>query len=521
MKNRRSSPVVRLSLSVLAALLLILSFPPFNIWIFAWMAFIPLLFAIEGQKPLRAFLLSYLTGYLFFIGTIYWLIHVTLPGMFAIAAYLAIYFGLFGVIVSYSQLPTPNYKLFFIPAAWVALEWIRAHALTGFGWNLLGYSQSFNLPVIQISDISGVYGVSFLVVMFNTAVYLTIKNLRKKKDVGIPLIIVSFFIFLVLGYGYFRLNNIFTGEKIRIAVIQGNIPQNEKWDPDFSDMIMAKYLKLTKEAAKGKCDLIVWPETSVPGFIENEKDMLDKVKYLVSDVNTPVLVGAPRYEDTKKGTLYYNSAYLFSKDGRIAGRYDKVHLVPFGEYVPLKNVFAFVERFSRRPIGDFTAGKDYTVFRFFLGRSANDKDARWQFMKKVSFSCLICFEDIFSPLAREFVKRKANFLINMTNDAWFGRSGASYQHAQASIFRAVENRINMIRAANTGLSCFIDQKGRVTARVSDGKNDQFVDGFSVHDIVLSRTKTIYSVYGDVFAYICLLFTILTILRIIRFYKAGI
>ena len=478
----------------------------------------PLFFAFENQKQPKVFLIAFLTGFLFFLGTVYWLVQVSLPGMIAMIVYLALYFGFFGLIMRNYLLFAKYYILFLIPAAWVALEWLRTHAFTGFGWALMGYSQSFNLPIIQIADITGVYGVSFLIMMFNTAIFLAIKNFKNKKDTVIVLLTTGILIFSCLVYGAFRLNNVFTGERLKVAVVQGNIPQDEKWDSSFSDMIIAKYSDITKDAATQKPDLIIWPETSVPGFLESEKDIFEKIKGIVVDTDTPVLVGAPRYEDTKTGTFYYNSAYLFLKDGRLEGRYDKIHLVPFGEYVPLKSLFSFVDHFTKRPIGDFTAGKDFKIFRFFVERSVKDKEARWRLMKKVGFSCLICFEDIFPDIAREFVNRKTDFLVNITNDAWFGRSAAAYQHAQASIFRAVENRINLIRAANTGLSCFIDQKGRVTAKVVADGQDLFVGGFKAHEIVLSRTRTIYTVYGDTFAYLCFFFTVFLT---IRFYRSNI
>lgn len=509
-------------LAIVASLLLVLSFPGFNIWLLAWIGFVPLLFAVEKQKPFSAFLISYLAGFLFFLGTIYWLMHVSLPGMLVVVAYLSLYFGLFGLIVNIefrSKKPNTQYSvlntLFLIPAAWVALEWLRAHVLTGFGWATIGYSQSFNLPVIQIADITGVYGVSFLIVMSNTGIFLTIKNFKAKKDNVTVLFIAAILILAAFAYGIFRLNNIFTGERLRVAVVQGNIPQKEKWDPRFADMIMAKYELLTRNAASEKPDLIIWPESSVPGFVEQEKELFEKVRNLSIEINTQLLVGSPRYEDTKTGTVYYNSAFLFLKDGRIQDHYDKLHLVPFGEYVPLKNLFFFVHKFAPRPIGDFSAGKEFTVFKFFVVRTAKEKEMNWQFMKKASFSSLICFEDIFPDIARGFVNRNANFLVNITNDAWFGKSSAAYQHAQASIFRAVENRINVLRAANTGLSCFIDQKGRIVGRVASDGKDLFVGGFKVNDIILSRIKTIYTIYGDIFAYLCLFFAIW---RIIRFLK---
>lgn len=505
----------QLLFAIASALLLILSFPGFNMWIFAWVAFIPLFFALENQKPLAAFLIAYLTGFLFFLGTIYWLIHVTLPGMIIVVMYLALYFGFFGIILVHGPRSTVHSKMFFIPSAWVALEWIRVHALTGFGWNLLGYSQSFNLPIIQIADISGPYGVSFLIVMFNVALYISIKNIKNDKEIHVPLAIAALLLLIVFGYGIFRLNNIFTGEKMRVAIVQGNIPQDEKWDKSFTGSILSKYESLTKKASLEKANLAIWPETAIPGFIENEEDLSSAVKELVAGINTPLLAGAPRYKDTKYGTSYYNSAFLFLKDGNIGGHYDKIHLVPFGEYVPFKDLLSFVHRFAPRPIGDCAAGEDFTVFRFLLERAVKDKDYSWKLSKKVSFSCLICFEDIFPDLARRFAAKNTDFLVNITNDAWFGKSSAAYQHAQASIFRAVENRINVLRAANTGLSCFIDQKGRITARVMESGKDLFVDGFKVHEIVLSRARAVYTVYGDIFAYICIFFTVFNITRRLR------
>lgn len=505
---------------VLSAILLIFAFPPFNIWLLAWVAFVPLFFAIDNQRPLKAFLMSYLSGFLFFLGTMYWLIHVTLPGMIIVVAYLALYFGVFGIIIRNAIHNTRYVILFYIPAAWVTLEWIRSHVLTGFGWQLLGYSQSFNLPVIQIADITGIYGVSFLIIMLSSAVFVYIKNFRKKPDAIMQLAAAGVIIFLTVSYGVFRLNNVFTGEKIKVTVVQGNIPQNEKWDRSFTENILSKYIWLTKEAAKENPDLIIWPETSVPGFIENESNLFDAVKNLAIDIKTPLLVGAPRYEEIEKKDVYYNSAYLFLKDGAIKGRYDKIHLVPFGEYLPFKGALSFVNNFAPRPIGDFAAGKEYTVFKFFIRRSAKDKNISMSMLKNVGFSSLICFEDIFPELSREFVKNGASFLVNITNDGWFGPTAAAYQHAQNSVFRAVENRVSVVRSANRGLSCFIDQKGRITARVESAGKDLFVEGLKSQEIVLSKTKTFYNTYGDIFAYLCIFFTMWNIVHSLRTPKSG-
>ena len=506
--------IKRIVLTILSAVLLILSFPDFNFEFLAWIGFVPLFFAIETKRPLEAFLISYFAGILFFLGTVYWLIHVTLPGMIIVVLYLALYFGFFGLACNiylrntkYEIRTTRRYLLLLaIPAAWVALELVRSHLLTGFGWNLLGYSQSFTLPIIQIADVTGAYGVSFLIMLANVAVFLTIKEIHRKDYYLTSLMAALFMVFIALYYGTFRTKNIFTGDALKVAVVQGNIAQVKKWDPSFREAILNKYERLTREAAAYNPELIIWPETSVPGFMESEPDLEARVISLVKEIKTPILVGVPR-EDPDKKDAYYNSAELLNEEGKVIGRYDKIHLVPFGEYVPLRIIFAFVENFAPSPIGDFAAGKDHTVFGFFIKRSAKDTEHAWHMIKKVRFSTLICFEDIFPGLARKFILSGANFLVNITNDAWFGKTSAAYQHAQSSIFRAVENRVNVIRAANTGVSCFIDQKGEITGSVESGQESIFIDGFKMHEITITKTLTFYTAYGDVFAYICVLVTL--------------
>lgn len=464
----------------------------------------PLLIALENKTPREAFGLAYLCGAVFFLGTIYWLIHVTLPGMIGVALFYALYFGLFGFALSYALRITHYGLLFFIPAVWVAIEWLRSNLLSGFGWALLGYSQSSALPVIQISDITGVYGTSFLVMLVNAAIFITIKDMKAKRTRTIPCLAVAVLVFYVsVAYGTVRMKNIFTGEQLKVSVIQGNIPQDEKWDPAFSGKILDKYERLTKEAAKDKPDLIVWPEASVPGFLEMERALLDRMRALAISAGTHILVGAPREEDSY--ARLYNSAILFSEEGRVVDTYDKMHLVPFGEYVPFKKLLSFVQKFAKTAIGDFSPGKEYKVFKFFIERKMSDKETTWKLLKKAKFSSLICFEDIFPDLTRRFVKNGAVFLVNITNDAWFGKTSAPYQHMQCSVFRAVENRVNVIRAANTGISCFIDQKGRVTGMVESGGQPLFVDGFKTSEITLTQTRTFYTVYGDIFAYLCMLY----------------
>ena len=518
---------VKVFLALSSAALLILAFPNFNFEFLAWVGLVPLFFAIDGKKPLQAFLLAYLAGVIFFFGTIYWLIHVTLPGMIVVVLYLALYFGLFGFLFSIYGLRIIGYwLLLFAPAAWVTLEWLRSSGMFGFGWNLLGYSQSFTLPVIQIADITGVYGVSFLVVMVNAAIFLAIKAFKKREGHGKYLAAAALALFACLLYGYFRLNNIFTGEPLTITVVQGNIPQEKKWDSGFRERIIRTYEDLTKKAVKEDVDLVIWPETSVPGFLELENDLYQMVRSLALETHAPLLVGAPR-EDEKISGAYYNSAYLIADDGRIVAHYDKAHLVPFGEFIPFKSALSFVNKFSTMPIGDFWPGKEYTVFTLALKRENIKDDIRRTFVKNVRFSCLICFEDIFPDLTRKFARQGIDFLVNITNDAWFKKTNAAYQHAQCSVLRAVENRVSVVRAANTGFSCFIDQKGRITAFVEKEGERTFVPGFKTQAITLARTGTFYKAYGDLFAYLCMALSALCLARPLifmlyykRFHRTG-
>ena len=509
MKTRLSFIVYRLSFAVLAAILSVLAFPNFNINLLAWIGLVPLLFAIDAQKPLRSILLSYVAGVFFFFGAIYWLIHVTLPGTLVVVLYLALYFGLFGFLASFFLRKTINDKRttdlilpLLLAAAWVLCEWLRSNLFTGFGWALLGHSQAGNTVIIQIADITGAYGVSFLIVFVNTSIFLTIKGMRENDHKVHYLVAALTLVFLADVYGIVKTKTACAGGRLRVAVVQGNIPQSEKWDSRFRRGILDKYERLTDLAAKARPELVIWPETSVPAFIEFDKGVAGRLGAIAGRIGAPLLVGAPS-EDA--GGAIYNSAVLFGKDGKVTGRYDKLHLVPFGEYVPFKRALSFVERFAPSPIGDFSPGRDLRVFSFFIDRRSDSADARVRLVRKVRFSCIICFEDIFPDIARAFVKHGADFLVNITNDAWFRQTSAPYQHAQSSVFRAVENRVNVIRAANTGFSCFINPSGEVTAAVESHGRRLFVDGVASADIVLSRTPTAYTLYGDVFAYACMAF----------------
>ncbi len=487
-----------LFLSVLSAILLALSFPGFNLEFLAWFAFIPLFFAVENASKMKAFFLFFICGVVFWAVTIWWLIHVTLPGTICLILYLALYFGIFGLILNTVRRTRYAVRVFFIPALWVLLEYARGHLLTGFPWALLGYSQYLNLPFIQIADIFGTWGVSFAVMMVNAAVYSVrcvrfsvfaeIKGsaARGKKIIGYEALKIALLPALILlfifSYGFYKLNRMpITGarEPVRVSVIQGNIARDLEWFTASHEDIVNKYRLLSLLAEKEKPDLIVWPEAALPGVLEEESGNLEKVRELARQSGVPFLFGSV----TNQGDVYYNSALLVSGKGEAAGQYDKLHLVPFGEYIPLRNIFPFLQ--SIVPIGDETPGSEYTVFSIGQGL-------------RLKFSVLICFEDVFPELPRQFRKKGAQILINITNDSWFKDTFAPYQHFQASVFRAVENRVYVLRSANTGISGFISPEGKIVSLVENvsGKKT-FVDGYKTESIFVNETgQSRYTEFGD-------------------------
>lgn len=458
-------------LAILSGILLALAYPIFNLEFLAFVAFVPLFFVLEDKSLKQAFLLAFIAGIVFWAITIYWLIHVTLIGLILLVLYLALYFGLFGLFFKLVTGKLANWQTLIIPAVWVLLELLRSRLITGFPWALLGYSQYLNLPFIQIADIAGVWGVSFLVMLINVAIYSAVSHQPSAVSRMKIFLVVILVLGSVLSYGFYKLNCVLRPSllvPLKISVIQGNIPQYQKWNENFRSLIWERYETLTKKAAKDKPDLIIWPETSVPGVIGEEPGLLTRISRLAEAVKTPILIGAV----TSRSINYYNSAILISAEGKILQQYDKLHLVPFGEYVPLERHFTFLRDLIGVPIGDFTAGREDTVFK--LPAVSSQPSAK--------FAVLICFEDIIPVLSRRFVKGGAQFLVNITNDAWFMKSSAPYQHAQVSVFRAIENRAPVVRAANTGVSCFIDRYGRIYDKVSDGKKDIFVVGYKTGEI---------------------------------------
>ncbi len=494
----------RFGLAIIAAILLVLSYPRFNIEFLAWVALVPLFFALENRNVRQRFIIGYLFGLVFFSGILYWLAYVTVPGAIILVLLLSFAPAIFCILYRPSSIVHRS-SVLVIPSAWVLTEYLRAHLFTGFPWALLGYSQYLNLPIIQISDITGSYGISFIIVLVNFCIYAIIKKFPNKKVfalLGISILIATGF------YGFYRLNQKYMIPPIKVAVVQGNIPQSMKWDRTYGKFILDKYEFITLKAAEGKPDIIIWPETSVPGLLGRDEHIFNRVTNLARSIDTDLLIGTIREIDSK----FYNSATLVSKKGKILESYDKMHLVPFGEYVPLEKYMPWFRNTIDKPIGDFESGTEFKLLKIKTEKASVIGGSIIKDSRFYRFGTLICFEDIFPNLARRFVKEGALFLVNITNDAWFGNSGAPYQHVQSSVFRAVENRVPVIRSANTGVSCFIDQKGRIIDTVRINGEEIFVDGYTEKDIYPLRKPTIYTRFGDIFCYICLAIFVISFVK---------
>lgn len=511
-------------LSFVSALILILLFPPFNLGELAWIALVPLLQAIYNSNRLKEALgCGFITGAVFYGLSLHWFNEVHPVGWFFVVLLQTVFLMFFCAAVYWARAVLQLWwKSLWVASAWVVFEFFRSEVpVLGFGWNLLAYSQTYYPPVVQFANVFGAYGISFAIVLVNVAFFYLFLHWRwqlghgklefiLKRFLSLDVFKVSVFsllLFAIVFYGLISYgkkelhkNVPVSSESINISVVQGNIPQEVKWALSARGDILKKYRLLSEQAANDYADLIIWPEAAYPGYFNREFDA-DRIRNDANRLHVHMLVGSPHLEADERA---YNSAYLIDPSGAVAGRYDKQRLVPFGEYVPFKPFFSFLEPLAYSlGVSDFSHGNRAHVFNLPE--------------LKASFGTLICFEDTFAPLAREFVNSGAGFLTVITNDAWFGESAAPEQHLQASIFRAVENGVPLVRAANTGISAFISRTGRVFEIVEDesGKNI-FVGGQKTVEVEVGAVKTFYRESGWKFPYyVLILFFLMTIAHVIR------
>jgi len=466
-------------LAVASGLLQILLFPKFSLSWVSWVALVPLLFALFQETSWkRALLLGWIFGVVFFSGCCYWILNV-LQGygdlhwsgavlLFALLiVYLSLFPGLFACAFSRTSLKFPGACFLLAPGLWVATEYLRGHLLTGFPWCLTGYVLIDNTSLAQIATFTGVYGLSFLVVLINASI--TGLFFRSKPSLlCLPVTLV--FLGVLMWVGTKPLDTDHTGEA-HARLVQTHIPLDHPWDPQSQSRLLEELIELslsppltdsasTPEAdpplsAPHRASLLIWPETPAPFYFHEDPSFRRTMNRLAGSSGSTLLFGFVDWPSGNEGshTGPYNSVGTVSPAGDLIAQYDKMHLVPFGEYVPWSWLFFFVEKISTG-VGDYQPGSRVVVSRLESGEKVG---------------VFICYEAIVPNLVRRFVAEGAEVLVNITNDAWFGHTAGPYQHFQAARLRAVEEGMPLVRAANTGISAVVDSYGRVVGRLGLGE----------------------------------------------------
>jgi apolipoprotein N-acyltransferase len=465
---------------------------------------VPLLLALRNASPGAGFRQGFVFGLAHYLSLLHWIVHtihtyghlpvsLAVPLLFLLCCYLA----LFPAAAAWAACRFCRHPLGLaagLPVLWAALEYLRTVLLSGFPWALLGYSQSGVLPVIQVADITGAYGVSYLVCLVNAALFLVLLHRsgktwqgggvsRRQRNRAAAAAAAA--VVLAVSYGVWRLHEVGAASAAAptalTGVVQGNIPQDRKWDPAFQIASTKTYIARSGSLREREPDLVVWPETATPFYLFDNDVLTRMVRRGIRATGSHFVIGSPAVEAEGRTPAYFNSAYVLDPEGQPVGRYDKAHLVPYGEYVPLRRFMPFVGKLVAQ-VGDFTPGEPGRVLP----------------SPKAALGPLICYEVIFPALSRAMVRNGAGLLVNLTNDAWFGRTGAPYQHFSAAIFRAVENRRSLVRAANTGISGFVDPTGRVLEA-----SPIFVEATLIQAVPVLGGRTPYTRFGDLFAMVCL------------------
>lgn len=503
-------------LSVLSGVLLGICYPPFAWGDVVWVALTPLIVAVwflPLETRRRGFFcagLGYVMGAVSFGIHLFWLTTLTWPGWALLSLYLAVYPALWAAFLGTVLQPRGNARdgrpvwlsslfnlriAFLAAAAWVALEWARGWVFTGFGWNALGVAQHANIPLIQIADLAGVGGLSFLIVLVNITAVSTVKRLALEIGRGArrPHYDFALVIGLVALAWTYGIRQIFapTPESLplKIAAVQGNIPQTTRNDPAFEFDVLETYRKHTEFAALGGPDLILWPESATPRPVFNDQRTWDTVKDLTTDFAGDLLVGTVHFSEQGD----YNSMALLTNRGADAQLYHKMHLVPFGEYVPLRQAFPFFAWVVGDLVpDDFDAGPYPEVLEMAA--------------KPVQIGPLICFEDTLAYLARQFALRDAQVFAVATNDGWFLQSAGSRQHVNNAVFRCAETKLPMVRAANTGVTCVVDRFGRVREELRSPSGNTFIEGvlFATVDVPVRPVQTFFTRFGDLLSPLALI-----------------
>ena len=475
----------------------------FSLWPLLFICLVPLFLWLADTKTLKqAAGRGVLAGIIIYALQLYWIVSVLIkfgglpwfvaaPALLLLSLYMSLYLGVFsGCFFLCTRQKTFPYLLIFLPAVWVGLDWLRSWLFGGFPWMDLGYGFWSVPAALQAADIFGHHGYTFLVVLINFVIFAIInKNKifsRSQQLVGIVLVLMSLVgvtVYSFLKWGSVQ-EQMAQADQAIVGMVQGNVRQGRKWSPALRAKTVADYIDLSMRLDQDEnVSLIVWPETAMPFYVRNNA-LFDPAIRFVKNSQVPVLTGAPWYEIIdweKKLIQYFNSAVLVKKDGDFGGLYHKSHLVPYGEYVPLKKYMPFIAPLVQS-VGDFTAGTVETPV-------AVDDHLR--------LGVLICYESIFASISRRWVMTGANLLVNLTNDAWYGKSSAPYQSWAMTVYRSVETRRCLVRSANTGISGMIDPLGRVRVQ-----SELFVPWARTASVQLMSGETPFVRWGWMFAPIC-------------------
>ena len=464
------------------------------------MALAPLIVAVtlasrERRASWRVSLLGVVAGFVYFTGTLYWiggvmaafgnLQPVVAYGLMCLLAlHLSLFVGLFAWLLCLAMRRFGVTGVWLAPGLWVASEWLRAWLGWGFPWVLLGSSQATVVPVVQLASVTGVYGLSALLTLTSAAAAALALNRQRVqwlRAMGVAVLVVA-----IAAGGMWRASRgalTREGTPIRVGLLQGNVPQEAKSNAAFSDQITQRYLTLSRQALADGAQLVLWPEASAPFIFGEDAAAAEPIRRLAAQAHVPFVIGTDEITRgaTRAADKYYNTATLVGFDGTTQGNYRKVRLVPFGEYVPFKQLLFFVGPLIEA-VSDFTPGDDLTVFE----------------TEGSTFSVAICYEAVYAGMARTFVSRGSQLLTTITNDAWFGRSSAAYQHFEQASLRAVEQGRYLVRAANTGISGAVDPYGRLLRDTGLFETTELTV-----DARLLSGHTIYYAIGDVVAWISL------------------
>lgn len=451
-------------------------------------------------------MLGWLAGAVYFTGTLYWVTHVMamyggMPTVAAVAidalliVYQATYVAIFGAIVARLTRLGGARLLLAAPLAWVALEYARAHFLSGFPWVLLGYSQVGVLPIAQLASVTGVFGLSLLVAAIGASLAFALVTAPSGRRAYLPFGVTLTAVLLIALAGGLRLRAgglLESGEAVTVGVVQANVSLGEKSDAMASARSFRDYLARTRQLIGQGAQLVVWPESSTAFYFAEDRVLAEEIRAVARQGNAAILFGSDQIE--RDGTVrYYNSAYMVSQDGATAGVYQKMHLVPFGEYVPAKSLFFFMSRLVEA-VSDFSAGTVPFLFPFGEHR----------------LNTSICYEVVYPDLVRRFVGDGSELLTTITNDAWFGQTSAPHQHFAQAAMRAIENGRYLVRSANTGISGFVDPYGRVLAM-----SGLFEPAALIGQVRFLQSRTIYTQLGDVAAYAAVAATLLLLVAVKR------